>query len=98
MTKIYYKNPQTNILTKLTYKDFGAAPEFHMHQGNSIGIIPAAMGGLQAETNKQKAQLITYTGPLLYHQGSKLYNIPNNNYGIYYLDAANGQIKIGNPD
>lgn len=36
MTRIYYKNPQTNTLTALTYKDFNAASIWHTHTWKDI--------------------------------------------------------------
>lgn len=98
MTLLYYKNSQTNKIMPLTYNDFGAAPSNHMHQADSIGIIPYTMGGLQNETNKRKAQLTTWTGPLAYYNYNKLDNIKSNTNGVYYSDLTSMRVKIGIPD
>jgi len=41
MANIYYKNPQSNLFTQLTYKDFGAAAAYHTHTHEDIVIRKA---------------------------------------------------------
>lgn len=100
MSPIYYKNPSTNEFMQLTYEDFGAAPKFHIHQGDSIGMIPMNQGGL-FDIENGITNLKLFTGPIIYNQRNQLdqtYTLDNLTDGVYYASSKNDkQIHIGMP-
>ena len=97
MSVIYYKTPITNDFTQLTYKDFGAAPKDHMHQGDSIGFIPAEKGGLFDDTYGV-SDLKFFTGPIIYNKYNQLQQDYTLQDGVYFANGKNDSyIQIGIP-
>lgn len=98
MSYIYYKNPNKNKFIELTYKDFGAAPANHIHQSDTIGIIPISKGGLFNIENNTK-NLKYFQGPIIYTKDNYLNWIDQTEGGVYFGTRNNDtDIYIGTPD
>ena len=97
MSVLYHKNPSTNEFTQLTYKDFGAAPRLHIHQGDSIGMISMEQGGLFNTTNAV-TELKLFTGPIIYNKYNQLDQEYTLTDGVYFANSKNDSyIQIGMP-
>ena len=88
-----------DLFQLLNYKHFGAAATYHIHQGDSIGIIPQSKGGLQNETNNKIVKLETFYGPLVYYNNDTLDKLNLNTNGVYYSNGEyDNHIHVGMPD